>query len=116
MMGGDCTQVWKTGLQDPGALESAPRTAAITLYSEHEKSARYRLWALIRLESSGFHTRSLILQRPAKVSGEVDQTQPEIGVGQIFTPIFRFMLDTEATSRERLFVMQHIWHQAKRNF
>ena len=28
-MGGDCTPVWKTGLQDPGAPEGAPRTAAI---------------------------------------------------------------------------------------
>ncbi len=35
------------------------------------------------MKEPGYHTRSLILQRPAKVSGEVDRTQPEICVGQI---------------------------------
>jgi len=43
--------------------------------------------ALIRLESSGFHTRSLILQRLAKVSGEVARMQPEICVGLVRIPV-----------------------------
>jgi len=35
------------------------------------------------MKEPGYHTRSLILQRPAKVNGEVDRTQPEICVGAL---------------------------------
>ena len=35
------------------------------------------------MKEPGYHTRSLILQRPAKVSGEVTRTQPENCVGQV---------------------------------
>ncbi len=37
------------------------------------------------MKEPGYHTRSLILQRPAKVSGELDRTQAESCVGQVLT-------------------------------